>query len=368
MVKQFLSWLHLWLGLISGLVILFISVTGTIIVYSDEIMELSAGKARFVPEMKDNRLPVENLLKILKKKFPDRKNPGYMVVYKDPVRSMRFNMYSKEKGLRMVYVDPYTGKILKDDGTIYFFYVTAHLHNSFLMGKSGQWVVDISVMIFLIELITGLVLWWPGRWNSGTRNAAFKVKWRSTRRRLNHDLHNVFGFYASGIMLVLTITGLIIAFPSLAGLTVRTFGGDPSSRWEDSVPPFDPDQQQAGLNEAIRVAFERYPSKKEVQIATYRLDSSAYYQMRVADRVGLKSAQNAEFFVYDRYRKKRVEVPENVQTHEDVENIYWSLHMGTWMGSLGKLVTFLGGLIASSLPVTGFYIWWGKRRKRKKLL
>ncbi|WP_373285061.1 hypothetical protein [Parapedobacter defluvii] len=36
------------------------------------------------------------------------------------------------------------------------------------------------------------------------------------------------------------------------------------------------------------------------------------------------------------------------------------------MGQWGKFFTFVGGLIATSLPITGFYIWWGRRRKHKK--
>lgn len=45
--------------------------------------------------------------------------------------------------------------------------------------------------------------------------------------------------------------------------------------------------------------------------------------------------------------------------------MYWTLHMGNWIGLLGKNVTFLGGLIASILPVTGFFIWWNKLKRIK---
>ncbi len=368
MVKQFLSWLHLWLGLIAGLVILFVSLTGTIIVYSDEIMDLSAGKARFVKEVKKDRLPVEELMKILKKEFPERRNPGYMVAYNNPQRSVRFNTFSKSEGLRMVYVDPYSGEILKDDATIYFFYITAHLHHSLLLGKTGKWIVDISAIIFLIELITGLVIWWPAKWTRKNREAAFLIKRRSSRKRLNYDLHNVLGFYVSGISLVLVITGLIIAFPSLSGLTVRTFGGSPSDEWEKSIPSLNKEKLRHGIDEAIVDAFDRFPDKPEIQVATYRIDKAAWYQMRVADRIGLKSARNVSFLVYDSYGGKILDVPGKIVRGEDVENMYWSLHMGTWMGPLGKLITFLGGLIVSSLPVTGIYIWWGKRRKNRKII
>lgn len=52
--------------------------------------------------------------------------------------------------------------------------------------------------------------------------------------------------------------------------------------------------------------------------------------------------------------------------HEVVENAYWSLHMGTWLGPIGKAATFVGGLVSTSLPITGFLIWWGRRKKKKR--
>ncbi|ULT26512.1 PepSY domain-containing protein [Sphingobacterium sp. E70] len=51
--------------------------------------------------------------------------------------------------------------------------------------------------------------------------------------------------------------------------------------------------------------------------------------------------------------------------HNKVENWVWQLHMGQWFGQIGKLSTFIAGLISTTLPITGFLIWWGKRRKNK---
>lgn len=66
-------------------------------------------------------------------------------------------------------MDPYTGEILKDDPTIYFFYVAAHLHSQLLLHKPGFWVVAVCTIIFLIELITGpMVAQALDRQNPGT--------------------------------------------------------------------------------------------------------------------------------------------------------------------------------------------------------
>lgn len=364
--KKLISWLHLWPGLISAVIVFWVCITGTIAVYCDEIMELSAGDVRYAKEIKAERLSTEEMIEIIKKEFPERRNPSYMVAYKDPERSVRFNTFSKEDGLRMVYIDPYSGQILADDGTIYFFYITVHLHNSFLLGKTGQWIVDIATIVFVLELLTGLFLWLPKKWNKTSRDGALKIKWKSTSKRLNYDLHKVLGFYALAIMLVLSLTGLIIAFEPLSHSVMNIFGADTSHNWEKTLPKFKENEQPIPLNTIIDKAFAEYPNRDEIQLYTYKMDSSGYYMLRLADRVGLKSAENAQPIVYDRYSGEEIPMPQSTLQHEKVDNMIWALHMGNWMGPVGKFITFLGGLIATSLPITGFYIWWGKRRRKKK--
>ncbi|RQP18322.1 MAG: PepSY domain-containing protein [Parapedobacter sp.] len=360
------AWIHLWPSLVSAVILIFVCLTGTIIVYCDEIMEFSAGRARFVEQVGTQRLEPDELIERLKAQFPDRGTPGYMVAYKDPSRSVRFNMFSKKEGLRMVYVDPYTGQVLKDDGTIYFFYITAHLHNSLLLHKPGQWIIDIATLIFLIELITGLILWWPRKWTKATRDASFKIKWKAKFKRVNYDLHNVLGFYALGISLVLTVTGLIIAFHPWAEFTLKLFGGNPSHEWMDTLSEHRGDATPASVNATLASLFAQHPQKREAIVYTYSFGKQGHYLLSLAKSAGLKSAEGAEPFAIDRYSGRPIELAHGNRMHLLVENTYWNLHMGKWMGQWGKFFTFVGGLIATSLPITGFYIWWGRRRKNKK--
>ena len=166
-------------------------------------------------------------------------------------------------------------------------------------------------------------------------------------------------------MLILSLTGLLIAFEPLSDSLMKISGAETSHEWQKKMPKYQEGKQPADINSLIQYTFERYPDKDQIQFNTYKLDSSGYYMGRVADRIGLKSAQSPEYFYYDRYSGKEIKMQESVLKHEKIENAVWVLHMGNWMGQLGKFVTFMGGLIASSLPVTGFFIWWSKRKKKK---
>lgn len=366
-LNKIVAWVHLWPSLVSAVLLVFVCFTGTIIVYADEIMELSAGKSRYVEQVGKEKLDPLVLMQKVKEMYPDRRNPGYIVSYKDPHRATRINSYEPKAGLRMIYMDPYTGEVLKNDPTIHFFYVTAHLHSQLLLHEPGFWIVAVATIIFLIELITGLILWWPAKWNKHNRDASFKIKWKAKFKRLNYDLHNVMGFYALAICLILTVTGLIIAFEPIQNLTLKIFGTNSEAHeWEHKLED-ERLENPATVNYAAleKQIFEQHPGKKEIQLYSFDLsDSSSYYVMNVAKSIGLKSAEDAERIYVNRQTGEEITTPDFVNAHNKVENAWWNLHMGKWMGPVGKLLTFVGGLIATSLPVTGFLIWWGRRKKK----
>jgi uncharacterized iron-regulated membrane protein len=49
-----------------------------------------------------------------------------------------------------------------------------------------------------------------------------------------------------------------------------------------------------------------------------------------------------------------------------MNNMNYDIHVGQVLGLTGKIIAFLASLICASLPVTGFIIWLGKRKKPKK--
>lgn len=366
--KKLIHWLHLWPGLISSIIVFFVCLTGVVIVYADEIIDLSAGKARYVEAVLPKKLPSETLLANAIGAVPGAKQSSYMVAYRDVKRSVRFNVFSKQAGLNMVYVDQYTGKVLKVDKTIFFFFTVAHLHESLMLDKPGQWIVDIATLIFFIEVITGIILWLPKNWNAKVRKSVFTVKWNSPWKRLSFDLHRVLGIYAAGILLVIIVTGLLVAFEPLKDATSKLFGGESAAMWQKSVSKtFDPAAAKVSIDSAVEKAFNAYPDKKEVKIALWKYKESPYFLLAATNRAALKSDENAQIMYVARTTGLVNEnVPAEIIKGETFENVMWMLHMGNWLGPIGKLLTFLAGLIGCSLPITGFYIWWNKRPRKKK--
>lgn len=358
---KIVAWLHLWPSLVSGIILVFVCLTGTIIVYGDEIMDWTAGDAKYVTPAATRVSSIE-INDALKKAYPEAVISEY-VFFKDPARSIRLRVFfPKERKLTFIYMNPYTGEVLKKDGSIYFFYVTAHLHAELLAGPVGSWTVAIATIIFVLSCITGLILWWPKRWTRATRQASFTIKWKAKFKRLNYDLHNVYGFYSLTLCLVLGVTGLLIFSPKFASLTMNTLGIE-QVELRDALPKIDSAKQSHNF---VPIAYEvlaANPQKSAVNIWNSDTRKMGAY-IFTTGKMGLKSVENAQIHIYDRYTGKKIEVEKNLLEHDIAENTVWQLHLGQWWGQFGKFSTFLAGLVATSLPITGFLIWWGRRNKK----
>jgi uncharacterized iron-regulated membrane protein len=107
--------------------------------------------------------------------------------------------------MRDVYVSP-QGKVLGSiDPESRISATVSRIHGSLLIGKMGDWIVELAACWAIVMILTGLYMWWPrGQGLSG-------VLWprlNRGKRLFLRDLHAVTGFWVSGLALVLLTTGL----------------------------------------------------------------------------------------------------------------------------------------------------------------
>ena len=382
--KKITGWLHLWLGLVSGIILLAVTLSGTVFVFCDEIIDAFGGSAKYVsvPKNQKKMTPDELILKF-EEQIPNRE-PFYVDVYKNENRSFRIASATKpnpplakpkpgEKPKRhrgvfaYHYLDPYTGKVLGSTKSYEFFYVVAHIHAQLLAGKFGKSVVGIASIIFFIQLIGGLILWWPKKWTKTTRTAAFKIKKGTKWRRKNYDFHNVFGFYALLPAIFLTITGLIMSYEILAELTQKTFGGNPDAHEaaKKYYPEFQEKAEVKTIDYLAAKVFKENPQALQFRTSILHEDDEkeTTRYSTVGKFIGLKSQIEGRQFLLNKYTGEEVKFPHDIEMHEKIETTNFDLHVGYWWGMFGKIFTFIVGIICSSLPITGFLIWWGRRNK-----
>ena len=75
----------------------------------------------------------------------------------------------------------------------------------------GKTIVGISIVLFVLDLLTGLVIWWP-RKKKSLRNR-LKVEFGKGTAHFLHDCHVSLGFWTMAILLLIALTGLTWSFP-----------------------------------------------------------------------------------------------------------------------------------------------------------
>jgi uncharacterized iron-regulated membrane protein len=107
--------------------------------------------------------------------------------------------------LREVYVSP-QGRVLGSlDPDARIAAVVARIHGSLLIGRWGDWLVELAASWTIVMILTGLYLWWPRPFRAaGTLWPLLSLRGRP----LLKDIHRVTGFWIAGLVLVMLASGL----------------------------------------------------------------------------------------------------------------------------------------------------------------
>lgn len=363
-VKKIIAWLHLWLGLVSGIVVVILSITGCLLVFEQEIKSFSYPYFRAEHLAGQEVLPPSKLYRAVEKALPGKEISS--VWYHGNGGTAHFTVDSDST----VYVNPYTAQVIAmADGEDFFHFMDEGHTHLWLPVKPGQQIVSWSTFIFFILLITGIVLWWPKAWNKKGKEQSFTIKWKAKFKRLNYDLHNVLGFYSLIVALIFAFTGLIMGFAWFADSVAWLSGGLPPVSKYKAVSDTTALSRVVSLEQVDRAWHKAVTqigelNQQEVIISFPKKASDAIY-------VCVDMYHGAWRDVYlDQHTLKELPVSQvklkDTNTASWIRRSNYGLHVGEVGGLTTKVIYFLMSLICASLPVTGFYIWWGKKRKQWK--
>ncbi|MEN0062349.1 MAG: PepSY-associated TM helix domain-containing protein [Myxococcota bacterium] len=375
MVREWIGKLHLWLGLASGVVVLIVGITGCLYVFQNEITDLVSADTRFV-EVPANpvRAAPSQVFAAARAALPyDGFEHLYYTEYSDPERVISLWAWHDEtKVYQSVWIDPYTAEVTETyrfagGFTEDFFGTVMELHTSLLLGAVGRTIVGVSTLIFVVQLITGLVLWWPRSWRA--IRPRLTIQWPGKAKRVNYDLHQVLGFYAGWVLVFIALTGLVWAF-GWVDQAVYTIASGGAERTEL------PDWSETGSGTVpipeAKATLDRVASR--VRQAHPDVHSWMFEEPHDEDEPISVSLQTVEAAYGSRtlFYDGRTAEPLHDQPFsalnrgEQLRRLNWDLHVGTLFGLPTKLLAFFASLVAASLPVTGFLIWYPRFRKARR--
>lgn len=227
-LRTVLFWTHLVAGLIAGIVILIMSVTGTLLTFQQSVLKFVERSQRYVEVPADGkRLDVDTMLARVKLAMPDAE-PTTVTLDSDP--RVTASVALGQRGT--VFVNQYTGDVLgtgSPRARAFYRSVTSWHRYLSVEGENratARAITGACNAAFLVLAITGLYLWWPRQWTWKHVSAVMLFRGGLTGKARDFNWHNVIGLWCAPVLVVLTATGMVISYTWASNL-VYTITGSP---------------------------------------------------------------------------------------------------------------------------------------------
>lgn len=377
--KYWIGQIHLWLGLASGLIVFIVSITGCLFSFQAEISNITYKKTFFITPANAKVLPLSELKQQAQIALGDKQPINYITTFKRADMAWEFMAYKTNdtaltyfgatEYFKSVFINPYTAQVTGFRDYKYdFFNIIKYAHWSLLLNSPyGQPIVGWSTLIFVVLLITGLVLWFPKKWNKATRQQSFKIKWKAKFKRVNYDLHNVLGFYSLLLALIIGLTGMVFSF-SWFQATVYVVASGSTKAPEQFAGKSVKDSlgiPVVGIDKAYEQTVDLYPVATRIGISPASGSEGVIYTSAYR---GKEIYYDRDDLQFDQYSGKllHTQLAAKKNNGQKLIDMNYDIHIGAIGGLTGKIIAFIISFICASLPVTGFYIWWGKLKKKKQ--
>jgi uncharacterized iron-regulated membrane protein len=206
---------HLWIGLILGIYVCAVGISGSIVVLEEELTRLSRPHL-FRPGSQDEPTRYESLASTaanVKTHFSGYEfSEMFFPIESEPALQFYGSMRTPDGKTESldVYVDPATGQILGTTDRRFWLSRIRGLHVELLAGHVGLILNGCGAVLLVVLAATGTVIWWRGirHWSRALR-IDFRRKWS----RINFDLHSAAGVWFLFFVLIWGVSGIYFAWP-----------------------------------------------------------------------------------------------------------------------------------------------------------
>lgn len=376
--------LHRWIGLLSGLVVFIVSITGAIYVFEKELFALFHPSYVTVAAQKGEKTLPLSILKANAQhvtdhpiniiRIPATTGQQEAYIFEALKRRPKNDIVGAFVNKEIIYwdrifVDPYSGRVLgKIDVETNFFWIVRQIHQFLYLRRDvGSTIVGSSVLLFIITLLSGLFLWWPK--NRKVAVKRLKINFSTKWKRLNYDLHQVLGFYAFLVALVIAATGLVWSFKWWETSIYWLMDGKrPNMQIEAPKAPNNTMSEAgaASLDLIWSDVVKKHTVHQGVFINLLHEVSQANATIYNKGNTGWSASDTHSYDLRNgKHYFKRLQSDKTLGMKW--RNSNYDIHVGKIAGRTGMWIAFVASLICASLPVTGFCIWYGRKFKKKKM-
>jgi uncharacterized iron-regulated membrane protein len=350
--------LHKWFGLVTGFFLLIYGLSGSILVYKDQLEEFFYQKP--IISYKEP-LSLDSIYKIITDKYThldglawvnpnaNKKLPYHFRLYLNDTRLISYDLGS-------LTINQFTGEILEhgrsDDLEVGWIEWIFQLHFSLHLGMPGAALSAIFGLTMLVSIVSGFIVYRKSIW----KVLIFKVKFKGKNwRTLSSNSHRIVGVWSLFFNAIIFFTGFwmnIFAFEK--------------ETWDKETIP-------TPKNTLAKISFDKMFAQAR-QIHTELEPTYVYFPTQPEKKFNIRGClkgQNKIFaggnsIVFDAQNGELLKVGtfENLSFPEKLEAFVFPLHVGNFGGHLLKIFYIIIGLTPGLLAITGFLLWY--RRKVRK--
>ena len=226
-LRTLIFWPHLIAGVLAGIVIFIMSVTGAVLTYERQLIAWSDSHYRSVASAGATRLPVETLIQTVKAEHPDL-SPTAVTFGSAPDAPVTMAVPQKT-----LYFDAYSGRLLGEGSTGMrrFMSGTRAWHRWLSVEGEGRPIARAitgwSNVIFLFIVVSGFYLWFPRKWTWAQVRSVVLFNGKASGKARDFNWHNVIGVWSSVPLFIVVLTCMPISFPWANAMVYRVVGEEP---------------------------------------------------------------------------------------------------------------------------------------------
>jgi uncharacterized iron-regulated membrane protein len=368
--------IHLWVGLILSIPFILIGLSGSIIVFIQAMPDMTMPKAATagqsqplvkVIEAAEAAAPQEGAVNALV--LPNGAGDPVQVQFGPPPGTRPANV-NLNTG-KTLFLDPVSLKVLGDmerrrAGAFMRTVTTLHIALMF-PGHFGLQFVGLMGVFLVLFGVSGLILWWPkkGQWRP-----AFGVKKGARGFRLHRDLHGAVGIWSLFVFLVISLSGVDLAFPvtfqDMVGTLLPLDSTVTEAKIDPAVAASIANPNTLTADDAVKLALAAVPDARVASIQLPPPEGGVYMVALNANPYGNGQPQISAFI------GPGAEVSSIVDPRTYAIGkrfLVWLrvLHYGQGWGDPWRILVFFSGFLPLLFAITGLRMWQLKRSNRRPL-
>lgn len=378
--------IHLYAGLVFGSLFLLSGLSGSAIVWLDEIDGmlnrdlLHVAPAAGVGGMAPATITAARVQEIIDRLAgdPDYGRPAQITLPEHaddvliawyPRKSLADASLFGLKTSRQLMVNPYTLQITgeRNWGEIgasrrLLMPTLFHFHRYLVAGEVGRVAIGISGLVLLITSVCGVVLWWP-KPDARAWRRAITIRRGGSWAGFHHSSHKAIGILVAPVFIVLGFSGWYFNLPNwvtpiVSSMATVTVVKKPHNQEPIDGTPIAPQQ-------AMAVAQAVYPEGRISRMALPGTPS-APYRITLRQPQEIRQGDGATRVTVDAYSGKVLQLqdPMRASGGDTFLSLQYPTHTGAVFGYAGRMFLTVFGLVPLFFAITGLGIWMSRKGRR----